>query len=173
MIDISALPPGNSRTESEIRFVVPFRAVGKQSMARNPKTGLMFLPKKSRDWMKLVSAHAAMVRPPALWTGALSVTITSYFSPGIRPYTSVSMAAIKCDFRYPDKKPDSSNIAKGVEDAITGIIWKDDCQVVNLYARKRFGEVERTEVCIIRLTSEPIQPTLIDPGPRRRRRRKK
>jgi Holliday junction resolvase RusA-like endonuclease len=38
------------------------------------------------------------------------------------------------------KKPDADNIAKAVCDALNGIVWKDDSQVVDVRVLKRWGE---------------------------------
>lgn len=37
-------------------------------------------------------------------------------------------------------RPDASNCAKGIEDALNGIAWGDDSQIVELVVRKAYGE---------------------------------
>lgn len=37
-------------------------------------------------------------------------------------------------------KPDATNVAKAVEDALNGVLWKDDSQIVYLTIRKLYGE---------------------------------
>lgn len=46
----------------------------------------------------------------------------------------------------PTKKPDADNIEKAILDAINGIAWKDDAQVVDLRTVKVYGAVPRVEV---------------------------
>lgn len=41
--------------------------------------------------------------------------------------------------KRPTSKPDVLKLARGVEDALTGIVWKDDAQIVDEYLSKRFG----------------------------------
>lgn len=41
---------------------------------------------------------------------------------------------------------DGDNLAKGVLDALTGIAWIDDCQVVELHISKRYGPKDLTEI---------------------------
>lgn len=41
---------------------------------------------------------------------------------------------------YPTKKPDADNIAKVVCDALNGMAYKDDKQIVNMTVRKRYAE---------------------------------
>jgi Holliday junction resolvase RusA-like endonuclease len=167
--------------QQTITFVVPGRPVGKQSMLpAHDRYGRMIipvrmiLPTKSREWMSKVSWCAKPCAPPEPWVGALECEIIAYFTPGVRPYTKVPRSAIGTNSHWPDKVPDSSNIAKGVEDAIKGIIFRDDCQNVDLISRKRFGEREETVVTIRRLTDQPTQTQLgISMGPKKRRRRKR
>ena len=40
---------------------------------------------------------------------------------------------------YPTTKPDLDNLIKAVLDAMNGIIWKDDTQVVDLHVHKRYS----------------------------------
>lgn len=44
------------------------------------------------------------------------------------------------------KKPDFDNIAKIVVDALNGIAWADDCQIVSASVSKRYDDVPRVEV---------------------------
>lgn len=41
-------------------------------------------------------------------------------------------------------KPDVLKLARGVEDALTGIIWKDDSQIVEEYLEKRYTQPGET-----------------------------
>ena len=49
---------------------------------------------------------------------------------------------------YPIVAPDVSKLVRAVEDAIKGVIWGDDSQVVNHVASKRYGQRFETEVII-------------------------
>lgn len=40
---------------------------------------------------------------------------------------------------FPAGKPDVLKLSRGVEDALTGIIWKDDSQIVTEKLTKRYG----------------------------------
>lgn len=46
-----------------------------------------------------------------------------------------------------NKKPDLSNLIKFVEDTFNGQIYKDDSQIVNIYASKLYSEEPKTIVC--------------------------
>jgi Holliday junction resolvase RusA-like endonuclease len=43
-------------------------------------------------------------------------------------------------------KPDCTKLARAVEDALTGIIWQDDSQVVELHVWKVWGDTEGVHI---------------------------
>lgn len=45
-------------------------------------------------------------------------------------------------------KCDCDNLAKGCLDAMTGIVWYDDSQVVELHVYKQYGAVGKTEITV-------------------------
>jgi Holliday junction resolvase RusA-like endonuclease len=49
---------------------------------------------------------------------------------------------------FPIVKPDSTKLLRGVEDAMTGIVWRDDAQVVEQMVSKRYGEAEGAQVTV-------------------------
>lgn len=49
---------------------------------------------------------------------------------------------------FPDVKPDGLKLARAVEDALSGIIYRDDSQIVDHRIRKRYGTPERVEVSL-------------------------
>jgi len=49
---------------------------------------------------------------------------------------------------YPIVKPDLDNVAKAILDALNGVLYKDDNQVVELYVNKHYSDDPRVEVII-------------------------
>jgi Holliday junction resolvase RusA-like endonuclease len=49
---------------------------------------------------------------------------------------------------FPSVKPDVDKLARCISDALSGIAYEDDGQVVKLYAEKRYGSPERTEITV-------------------------
>jgi Holliday junction resolvase RusA-like endonuclease len=49
---------------------------------------------------------------------------------------------------YPKVKPDLDNVVKAVLDAINGVVYVDDAQVINLVATKRYATDPRVEVYV-------------------------
>lgn len=54
---------------------------------------------------------------------------------------------------YKIAKPDSDNLAKGVCDALNGLVWKDDSQVVELHIVKMFASDTRASGVDVYLAS--------------------
>jgi len=72
--------------------------------------------------------------------GPVELTIIAYLQ---RPKThfraSGQLSAAGERSEHPTKKPDASNIAKLVEDALNTCAWHDDSQVVDLIVKKRWA----------------------------------
>lgn len=49
---------------------------------------------------------------------------------------------------YPDTTPDLTKVVRAVEDSLTGVIWRDDCQVVRQVTAKDWGTPERVEITV-------------------------
>lgn len=71
--------------------------------------------------------------------GSLFVDICAYFSIP-KSYTKTQRNAIKNGYLTPTKKPDADNIGKVVLDALNGIAYEDDKQVIELRVSKKYSE---------------------------------
>lgn len=49
---------------------------------------------------------------------------------------------------YPTTKPDTTKLVRAIEDAMTGLVYRDDAQLVDQHAHKRYGLPERCEVVV-------------------------
>lgn len=107
----------------------------------------LYDPKKSKDYKDYVRLAAAEHAPAALLEGPLGMVLTVYRS--IPKSFSKKKAALAEDGELrPVSKPDVDNYLKGVKDALKGVIWKDDSQVVEVFAQKRYSSRPRIEVKI-------------------------
>lgn len=50
----------------------------------------------------------------------------------------------------PTKKPDTDNVVKAVFDGMSGVVWRDDVQAVDLFVRKRYGAMPGVQVRVTR-----------------------
>jgi Holliday junction resolvase RusA-like endonuclease len=63
--------------------------------------------------------------------------------------------------RFPTVKPDATKLLRALEDALTGIVWRDDAQVVVQTVTKTYGEPARVEVYVVPILGERGDPGLI------------
>lgn len=80
-------------------------------------------------------------------TGPVFIAITAYH-PIPKSANKADRAAMESNARLPMRKPDADNIGKIILDALNGVAYKDDSQVVGLLVLKRYGE-PRVEVNIM------------------------
>ena len=133
-----------------VTITVPGEAVGKGAARFVRQTGRAYTPAKTQAWLARVQQAALLVAPPVPWVGPVAVEILV-----VRPYLA-RMSAKKREAAergeiLPATKPDCSNYAKGVEDALSGVIFDDDAQVTDLTVRKRYGARPETRVAVRRL----------------------
>ena len=112
------------------------------------KSGKMFVrdsAKGSAPWKRQVAQAAGMAMNGAgLLDGGLSLTVRfwvprpkgHYGKRGLRPSAP----------QYPTVRPDVTKLLRAVEDACTGVVWRDDAQVVAQHAIKGYDEPARCEV---------------------------
>lgn len=61
---------------------------------------------------------------------------------------------VQCCFKRPKTvtrqfmttKPDASKLLRAIEDALTGVVYADDAQLVRSWAAKHYGAFERVEI---------------------------
>ncbi|MEW4368602.1 RusA family crossover junction endodeoxyribonuclease [Paenibacillus kandeliae] len=107
----------------------------------------MYDPAKSSDYKDYVRLAASAHAPKILLEGPLSMMLTVYRSTP-KSFSNKKTAAAEAGQIKPTTKPDVDNYLKGVKDALKGVIWKDDSQVVEVFARKRYSTRPRIEVKI-------------------------
>ena len=103
-------------------------------------------PAKSRDYKQYVRLVAAQDAPAVPVTGAVLLSLKSYRAMPKSMSKAKREAALAGQLR-PTTKPDVSNVLKGVEDALKGLWYADDSQIVG-YGElgKWYSERPRIEV---------------------------
>ena len=122
-----------------LSFVIPGEAVGKQERAttRRRRDGsmypLIYTVRKSRAFMAEVAAQAQLAvlesKQELPTDDALAIEIMSFFP---RPKSA------RPSQKWPIAKPDATNIQKGIEDALHGIVFVNDSHVVSIKTDKRY-----------------------------------
>lgn len=128
-----------------IEFTIPCAAIGK-GRPRVTAHGT-YTPQKTRDYEQLVRLcfQRSRCKPVTDRGKALSVTITAIF----RAPDSYSEKKKRELVGKPyTKKPDADNLAKAILDALNGVAYPDDAQIVKLTVRKRYGDADMVHVLI-------------------------
>lgn len=124
---------------SEIVVIrLPGEPVGKGRPRFVRSTGRTYTPTKTRDYESALRAAGQMAmgnRPP--FDCALDVQIVANMSIPASASKSVQLRSLSGELR-PTKRPDADNLAKPALDALNGVVWRDDCIIVNLTVRKQY-----------------------------------
>lgn len=114
--------------------------------------------KKTRLYESTVRLIARQHRPKELLTGALKITMY-FWVPIPKSFSRKKrLLALSGELR-PITRPDLDNYAK-VKDALNGIIWHDDSQIVSEHLSKWYSDDPRTVIHIFDL-SECKQENII------------
>lgn len=94
------------------------------------RDGRAFPMRRHTEWSNRIALAAQAEKPPVLFAGPLRVRMTFWRS---RP--------VSCPKRilYPIQQPDLGNLSKGLLDALEGIVYTTDAQVIELLERKLFA----------------------------------
>ena len=140
--------------------IISFTAIGKPQPAgsksgapirrRNGSIGVAMRDSnpRAKPWQAIVANAAREAYSGDLLRGPLEVSMT-FFLPRPKSHFGTGRNAGKLKPsapKYPTVKPDALKLARGTEDALTGVVWADDAQVVDGGQHKRFGEPARVEI---------------------------
>jgi len=134
----------------QLFFTVEGTPVGKgrPKFARRGNFVTAYTPTKTRTYESLIAEAAKK----AMGTSEpLETPIAAYIYitvPIPQSYPKKRRDACLNGFERPCKKPDCDNILKAFFDAMNGIVYKDDCQIVSIHAAKNYGSVGMVEVMI-------------------------
>lgn len=125
---------------------------GSKRAFQNKHTGrvqVVDASKGSRPWKQQVAGEASSQAPEML-DGPLRLDVTFVLA---RPKGHFGSGRNAAEIKpsappYPATRPDTTKLLRAVEDALTGIVWRDDAQVVEQAARKVYGAPERCEITV-------------------------
>lgn len=118
----------------------------------NPKTRRVVIvddAKRNKDWRASVAmaASRAFDRPE---TCALAVRV-SFQMPRPKGHFRADGSVKPKAPRYPTTRPDATKLWRSTEDALKGIAWLDDSQVVKQYVEKVYGDRPGADITVLRL----------------------
>jgi Holliday junction resolvase RusA-like endonuclease len=120
---------------------------GRPRFAR--RTGHAYTPQKTASYEACLRHEAALAmagQPPI--EGAVCVQMSAYFSIPQSWSTKKRDAALAGTIR-PAKRPDLDNICKML-DALNGVVWRDDAQIVQGLIEKHYSDRPRLRVEVTR-----------------------
>ncbi len=130
-----------------VTVILPGKPVA-WARARRSKDGPSFTaPKQAGHAKGLGWLALEAMRGRAPMDGPLEMTVGAFFPIPKRWTKAAREAAIRGEVR-PTHKYDIDNIAKQASDALTGIVYVDDGQIVDLHAFKKYAIEPMTVVTV-------------------------
>jgi len=132
-----------------ISFTIPGKPVaqGRPRAARRGNRIMMYDPKPSKDYKEYVAKIAKEYAPEEPTEAALGVQMKIYREIP-KSTTKKDRKLINEGLKRPVVRPDTDNYTKAILDALNGIIYKDDSQIVDLKASKYYSDDPRVEIKI-------------------------
>lgn len=130
-----------------IDIVIPGEPVAK-GRGRATRTGRVFTPAKTRKAEETLAGRAMAqlaTRTDLPLTGPLRLEATF-----TRVVPKSWTRRDRAENPLPTSKPDVDNLLKLAKDALTGLVWVDDAQIVTVITRKVFGEAPSTRLVVTR-----------------------
>ena len=110
-----------------------------------------YTPKKTKDYEALVQReYKAQCRDIYFGTGAIAVMIEAYYPIPKSASKTKRQRMLSREIR-PTVKPDFDNVCKAVCDALNGIAYYDDAQIVEVGFIKMYDDSPRVKVRIFSL----------------------
>lgn len=114
---------------------VQFRIIGdpvgwtapRQGLVKGSKKRITFQTPQLKRWQGCISAQVSISHRPLLIDGAIGVSLTFFLT---KPKSNRSA--------LPVVKPDLDNLVKSTLDAMKKIVFRDDCVIVEIQAKKRW-----------------------------------
>jgi Holliday junction resolvase RusA-like endonuclease len=141
---------------------VPGKAVpggSKKAFVVNGRANIVDDAKGNREWRGKVSYHAEKAFDrKALLTGPLAVWATFYIQRPRSHYRVGRFAHVVKDSapKWPTGKPDTTKLFRAVEDALTGVVWVDDAQIVDQHISKKWGDKPGVLIVVREITTGGI-----------------
>ncbi len=145
-----------------LKFDIPGVPVGKgrPRAARSGRHIRLYTPEKTASYEGVIALTARQAMAGAcLLEGPLATSLDIRL-PIPQSWSARKQAAALAGTEHPTKKPDVDNVIKAIFDALNGVVWDDDTQVVQVMVRKRYAAVPGVAVEIAEVTRLEVQESL-------------
>ena len=130
-------------------FIIPGEPVGK-ARARVTRWGT-YTPEKTKKYEELIRVVAKQASDFFYVDAPLLIVVKAYYAIP-KSANKASRYEMLTGLKRPTKKPDVDNVLKSVCDALNGVYYKDDSQIVAAYVFKYYDAEPRVEVKIEAVT---------------------
>ena len=123
------------------------KAIGKERPRFNMYQKRTYTPQKTKNYEGLIkmSFYKKYGFKNEPCKNEIHVKIAVYYKPP-KSYSKKKSRELIDNVRGYMCKPDADNIAKAVLDALNGVIWVDDKQVVELTVKKYYGTSDKIQI---------------------------
>lgn len=132
-----------------MKFTIPGEPCGKARprVVRHGTISTTYTPKKTVNYENFVKMEFQRQCGIPFILGPVNMEIVAFF--GVPASASKKRtAAMLTGMMHPTKKPDCDNIIKIVCDALNGLAYKDDAQIVHISLKKKYATAPRVEVSL-------------------------
>lgn len=105
----------------------------------------MYDPATCKDWKRTVLAQVLPAKPPAPAEGPLVMDLVFELP---RPKSAPKRV------QHPTTRPDLDNLLKAIKDALRGVVYRDDSQIVALTATKKYGEAPGVSIRVAHVVAQ-------------------
>ncbi len=129
------------------KFTIPGTAVpqGRPIFTARGERRWAVDPPRSREYKAKVRACALRACKPKVITGAVRLLVQEY-RPIPRSWSRQKQEAAREGRIYPTTRPDFDNIIKAITDALNGVLWEDDRQVIDGRIQQFYSDEPRVVV---------------------------
>lgn len=126
-----------------------------------PITTVSEVSKHLKKWEKTVTTEARRVMLSAPWPKDTPVRLVMEFylkRPQAHTGTGKNEGIIKDRFKkeLPLKTPDLSKLFRAAEDGLNEVVFDDDCQVVEMVAKKRYGITNGVRITVEKVDFDTV-----------------
>ena len=133
----------------KIQFTIPGTPVAK-ARPRVTRSGHAYTPKKTADYerrVKICVMQLMAVQHLRPTTEAIRLYVQAFFPIPSSWSLSKKKNAIEGVLK-PVSRPDLDNLVKSIQDALNGVAYKDDSQIIELIGGKHYSYEPRVEVTV-------------------------
>jgi Holliday junction resolvase RusA-like endonuclease len=133
----------------EVHFTIPGEPVGKgrPRFSRQGSFVKAYTPGKTVSYENLIKVEYERQSGLSFGEREIGLRVTAYFSIP-KSVSKAKRQRMKDGEIRPAKKPDIDNVCKVVADALNGVAYNDDRQIVYTEISKRYDDMPRMDVSI-------------------------